>query len=58
MADKIVTFVTVPQKVENLPDLKNKQTIKNQQGVPVMAQRLTNPTSIPEDTGSIPGLVQ
>ena len=25
-------------------------------GVPVMAQQLTNPTSIHEDTGSIPGL--
>ena len=27
-------------------------------GVPVMAQRLTNPTSIREDEGSIPGLTQ
>ena len=26
-------------------------------GVPVTAQRLTNPTSIHEDTGSIPGLI-
>ena len=27
-------------------------------GVPVVAQRVTNPTSIHEDTGSIPGLIQ
>ena len=32
------------------------KTIKNR--VPVMAQRLTNPTSIHEDSGSIPGLPQ
>ena len=25
-------------------------------GVPVVAQRLTNPTSVHEDAGSIPGL--
>ena len=25
-------------------------------GIPMVAQRLTNPTSIHEDTGSIPGL--
>ena len=28
------------------------------QGVPVMAQQVTNPTSIYEDAGSIPGLTQ
>ena len=27
-------------------------------GVPVVAQQLTNPTSICEDAGSIPGLAQ
>ena len=27
-------------------------------GVPVVAQQVTNPTSIHEDTGSIPGLAQ
>ena len=32
--------------------------IFNMPGVPVVAQRLTNPTSIHEDAGSIPGLTQ
>ena len=31
---------------------------ENNMGVPVMAQQLTNPTSIHEYTGSIPGLAQ
>ena len=31
---------------------------KNILGVPVVAQWSTNPTSIPEDTDSIPGLAQ
>ena len=31
---------------------------KKRAGVPVVAQQLTNPTSIPEDKGSIPGLAQ
>ena len=30
--------------------------LKNLSGVPVVTQWLTNPTSIHEDTGSIPGL--
>ena len=38
------------------------QNIKQQQqqmfGVSIMAQQLTNPTSICEDVGSIPGLTQ
>ena len=28
------------------------------EGVPLVVQRVTNPTSIREDTGSIPGLAQ
>ena len=32
--------------------------IKNVWGVPLMAQRVTNPTSIHEDVGLIPGLAQ
>ena len=36
-------------------DFSLKSTIL---GVPVVAQLLTNPTSIREDAGSIPGLVQ
>ena len=31
--------------------------VKNK-GVPIMAQRVKNPTSLHEDTGSIPGLAQ
>ena len=35
-----------------------KTAIKKASGVPVVAQQLTNPTSIHADVGSIPGLVQ
>ena len=36
---------------------KDKKKKKNKE-FPVMAQQLTNPTSTPEDAGSIPGLAQ
>ena len=32
--------------------------IKGRNGAPIVAQRVTNPTSICEDAGSIPGLAQ
>ena len=32
--------------------------LKQKTGVPIVAQRLTNPTRIHEDSGSIPGLTQ
>ena len=38
--------------------LENVLILKVKMGVPVVAQRLTNQTSIHEDTGSIPGLTQ
>ena len=33
-------------------------SLRDVKGVPIVAQQVTNPTSIPEDSGSIPGLAQ
>ena len=38
--------------------LKKRKNKTKKQGVPVVAQRVKNPTSIHEDAGSIPGLAQ
>ena len=42
----------------SLKKKQTKYTIKKRPGVPVVAQQLTNPTSIHEDAGLIPGLAQ
>ena len=42
---KVKTYIFIKKKKKSI-------------GVPIMAQRLTNLTSIQEDTGSIPGLAQ
>ena len=38
------------------PDGGGRGLQENNLGVPIVAQQLVNPTSIHEDTGSIPGL--
>ena len=40
--------------IEQLPFFKKSRVF----GVPVVAQRVTNPTSIHEDVGAVPGLAQ
>ena len=44
---------TDPDKLSTSPQMR-----KNVQGVPVVAQQVTNPTSSHEDAGSISGLAQ
>ena len=49
----------MPNPVLNLGEeerITTEMEAKVTVGVPVVAQRLTNPTSIHEDAGSIPGL--
>ena len=58
---KIVWFLKKEVTEENLKKIKNRNIkkiiFKNRKiGVHVMAQWLTNPASIREDVGSIPGL--
>ena len=38
--------------------LRRKKVFSVNTGVPIVAQRVLNPTSVKEDTGSIPGLSQ
>ena len=45
-------------KSKNMVDLGFRKVKRCIMGIPVVAQRLTNPTSICEDAGSIPGLTQ
>ena len=49
--------VTKLMKDSNYRSTCKKKKLK-QIGVPIVAQQLTNPTSIHEDVGSIPGLAQ
>ena len=45
-------------KRQNKTKQKTKQTKKKQQRIEIVAQQIKNLTSIQEDVGSIPGLVQ
>ena len=38
--------------------LNDRERLRSCPGVPIVAQQVTNLTSIPEDAGSIPGLTQ
>ena len=42
----------------HMPRVWSKQKQNKSPGVPIVAQRVKNPTSIHEDAGSIPGLAQ
>ena len=52
-----VSYIPSPSKGEDF-SLGSFLALRTGEGVPVVAQRLMNPTSIQEDAGSIPGLDQ
>jgi len=47
-----------PKNGKKTKQKKTKKREKASQGVPLVAQQLTNPTRIHEDVGLIPGLAQ
>ena len=53
------TVKDVQEEISKMAEVRLHSPVERQRvGVPVLAQRLTNPTSIRKDVGSIPGLAQ